>query len=560
MAALRVQVLDAARPLSESIMWRAQDRYYDRVAQDAWASGDVPHTLTTGPLLARADARLIEAFARDCLAGAMGPIDPREPLYVLELGAGSGRLAFELLLALDRREIAPLQLTYVLTDRVAENVATFSEHDRLRPLIARGEVDVAHYIAGSDDVIHLEHRNQPLAKLANPLIVVANYLFDVIPQDLFTTEGGELAEELVATVSEMPAPELGDQDFFRRIFLATSRRAIADDRYGGGAIDELLRAHAKRRPEGRFLFPADALRTTRHLLELSGGRTLFLIGERPGQVPLRTPASSEVAAAIRADPTVRQGPAAVPHGDDEGHRPGALLAMGVHGGSMSLPVDLAVLAQAAAPVTTLLPEAPPAALLVAGLVFGERSPAMALRRAYRRSVREVGPEDLYLLVKAAFGAGDEGVTHAMRLAVLRAGGYDPYLLRVAGDGFTKDDEALDDAELAELARVLRRTYEHEFPIDDGDLAYGIAAVLAPAGGFAAALEFFTRSAARTGPRANTAYNVALCHLNLGDVDAAEAALREAIRLDGSYEPAHELLEQVVDERARDEARRSAAQP
>ncbi|HVB06739.1 MAG TPA: hypothetical protein VNF07_10900 [Acidimicrobiales bacterium] len=554
------QIFESARPLSQSVLWRAQNRYYEGAGQQAWASGEVPHTLTTGPILARSYARLIESFVADCRAGVMGPVDPAAPLYVVEVGSGSGRLAFEVLLALDREALAPFHVVYVLTDRVAENIASYPAHPMLAPLIAAGEVDWAYFEAGTSTALRREGSGAPLDEVVNPLVLVANYLFDVIPQDLFTTAGGALREELVTTCAETPFPELGDPDFFRRVFLSTTPVEVPPGRYEEARIDGLLRECAAARPEGRFLFPADALRTLDTFLRLSGGRLLCLIGERPGRVPLANPEASAVDEAIKADPAVRPGPAVLPAGGATAHRPGALIAMGVHGGSMSLPVDLSILARAAAPRRVLLPEAPPTALLVAALCFGEEAPAAALRRCYARVVGEAGPEDIYLLVKAALGEGERRPVHAEHLAVLRLGGYDPYLLRLSVDGFAKEDDVLDDAELEELARVLGRTWLHDFPIDDTDLAYGIAAILAPAGAYAAALEYFGRSIERTGPRANTWYNAALCELHLGRVEDAITSLRSALALDAAYEPAETLLEQVLGEQERDRARAAGDTP
>lgn len=549
-------MFEEARPLSESVIWRVQDRYYDELGGEAWASGEVPHSLTSGPMLARAYARLVEAFVADCRDGALGPIDVGEPIYLLELGSGTGRLAHEFFLALDHGAIEPLRLVYVLTDRVESNVTAFGEHPMLAPLLAAGVLDYAHLVAGSEGPIELLHSHEVLkVPLVNPLVLIANYLFDVIPQDLFTTESGELFEELVTTCTEDPDLEEGSREFFRRIFLATTRRSVAPDRYGGGPLDRLLAATAAAQPEGRFLFPADAVRALQMALHLADGRLLSLIGERPGRVPRRDPDAGEVAAAIRSDLQVRQGPAVVSSAGLEALRPGALLSMGIHGGSMSLPVDLSILAASApGPLSVLLPESPPSALLVAAMVMGEGAPALATRRAYRRFVAETGPEDLYLLVKAALGEGAPQLGHAEHLAVLRAGGYDPYLLRLSFDAFERRFGTLDEAELEELARVLDRTYEHDFPIEDTDVAYGIAAVLAPSGAYEEALSYFERSAARSGARASISYNAALCLLHLGRVEDALAALREAIGLDAEYEAASKLLAQVLEEQARDAAR------
>ena len=95
-------LFEGAKRLSESALWRVHDAYFEESGVGAWASGDVPHAVTTGPVLARSYARLIEGLVEDCRAGHFGATDPASPLDVVELGAGSGRLGFQLLaVALD---------------------------------------------------------------------------------------------------------------------------------------------------------------------------------------------------------------------------------------------------------------------------------------------------------------------------------------------------------------------------------------------------------------------------------------------------------------------------
>jgi tetratricopeptide (TPR) repeat protein len=536
-------MLEGPRRLSESVLWRAQDRYYEDSAQRAWSSGEVPHTLTTGPMLARAYARLIESFAADCRRGALGPVDPTEPLVVLELGSGTGRLAFELLRAIDRSAIAPFRICVVATDKVEENVAAIAGHEALRPYREAGELEAARFVAGAGEELDLggDRRLAP-GSLANPLVVIANYLFDVIPQDLFSVEGGELHEELVATFAEDPVGP-GEADFFRRIYLATKASEVPPDRYGGGIVDALLAAVATGRAEGRFLYPAHGVRALAELLGVASGRMLALLGERPGAVPARTPTSVAVASAIAADPAVRQGPAVLETHLGEAHRPGALLQMGVHGGSMSLPVDLSIFAALGEPLV-LLPEAPPSALIVAALCWGAGIRPDALRRAYRRHVADVGPEDLYLLVKGAFERPGS-IRPPEHLAVLRSGGYDPYLLRLSYESFASLEGRLPDKDLLELERVLGEIAAHDFVIDDTDVAFGIGALLAPLGAIESARSYFLASIARFGPSAVREHHVALCEVHLGRIDEARERLSRALSLDTDYAPARELLEEIA---------------
>src|SRR5512133_2789896 len=83
--------LESGRPLAQSSLWRLQRRYFDEAGIAAWSAGDVPLYVTSNPFIARTYAQTVAAFVRDGMTAQT--IDPSQPLYVLELGAGSGRFA-----------------------------------------------------------------------------------------------------------------------------------------------------------------------------------------------------------------------------------------------------------------------------------------------------------------------------------------------------------------------------------------------------------------------------------------------------------------------------------
>ena len=445
----------------------------------------------------RVHAQLIVAFVDDCAAGRFGAFDPSSPIYVVELGAGSGRLAFEIELALARERPTPCPVVYVLTDLVMGNVDFWKAHPKLMPYIAEGRVDVARFAVGSDDGLELEFAGLHVGPgdSVNPIVVVSNYLFDVLPQDSFEVVDGELFEEEVALYAREAGVDAATPDFFRQIFVAPRRIAVPADRYEP-AIDALLREVVTEEvAERRFLFPAEGVRGLRGLAALSDGRLLHLIGERPGGLPEQVPDRQSVEAAIAADPDVPSGPGAISGGGAEAFRPGALLAMGVHGGSMSLPVEVPILARSLSRfgAELLLPPSLPAGLLVSAIVAGAVSDPIELRTRFAHVVGDLGPEDVYLTVKSAIEHGDDLVP-SMLFAALRTGGYDPYLFRQAFGALEKKMKIIDAGGAEEAERVLRVIFEHDYPLDNStELAYPIGILLAQAERFEGALEFFLRS-------------------------------------------------------------------
>src|SRR5690242_9370351 len=88
-------VLERQQRMSKSMVWRLQRRFFEEQGLSAWSTGTVPHYITNNPFIARRYAELLLGWLDDC-----APLDPREPVYLVELGAGAGRFAFHLVRAL----------------------------------------------------------------------------------------------------------------------------------------------------------------------------------------------------------------------------------------------------------------------------------------------------------------------------------------------------------------------------------------------------------------------------------------------------------------------------
>ena len=61
----------------------------------------MPHFITCNAFIGRSYAHVLNGFLRDCMGGKNGMgLDPTEPLYIIELGTGSGKFSFFMLKAL----------------------------------------------------------------------------------------------------------------------------------------------------------------------------------------------------------------------------------------------------------------------------------------------------------------------------------------------------------------------------------------------------------------------------------------------------------------------------
>src|SRR5271156_144655 len=94
-------VLEEGVRLSRSVLWTIQRNYFDQQGIRAWSEAVVPHYITSNPWIATAYAKVVFGWLRDCAAGgttgAGAPSPPRppgQPVYIVELGCGSGRFGY----------------------------------------------------------------------------------------------------------------------------------------------------------------------------------------------------------------------------------------------------------------------------------------------------------------------------------------------------------------------------------------------------------------------------------------------------------------------------------
>lgn len=278
--------------------------FYDRKGVKSWSQGIVPHFITCNAFIGRAYAKVLLGFIRDCMCpDAKVALDPQEPLYIVELGAGSGKFSFFMLKALNDLagvlpNFPPSKIIYVMTDFTQNNLNFWNQHPGLRPYIERGQLDLAIFDAVNDTVIKLHHSGVTLKPntLKNPICVVANYLFDTLCHDIFQVEGNELKEGLISVGSRNDfEPDALDPEIIKRFDNQFRYQPVTDKYYK--LEDPADTKHFKRilrwyldyfgdSPSGAsILMPIGALRALRRLTSFSGGRALVLSGDKGNNNP-----------------------------------------------------------------------------------------------------------------------------------------------------------------------------------------------------------------------------------------------------------------------------------
>jgi hypothetical protein len=268
-----VTVTPESASLSQTRLYPGLREFYSASGVQAWAQ-TVPLQVTCNPKLAETYAAVIVRFVQD--AAATGRVDPGQPFYVAELGAGTGKFGFHLVRRI--RELRQalgmehLKIVHIMSDVADANIDHWRHHPRLRPFLERGELLLARFDAEADDTFHLVPWDErpglgELAAFDNPLVVIANYVFDSLPQDLFQIVDGHLEEMLVTVL---------DGDGGR---LRWSRQPATLPHYHDPELDGLL-AEAAARPDTRvIMYPVAALRALRRLAGAASGRLCLLASD-----------------------------------------------------------------------------------------------------------------------------------------------------------------------------------------------------------------------------------------------------------------------------------------
>ncbi|NUU77971.1 tetratricopeptide repeat protein [Paenibacillus xylanilyticus] len=181
---------------SEAPVWDWQRAYYEQKGLKAWTDNQVPQYITSNPMIATAYAEMIFGFLQDLAAKGK----TTETVTILELGAGVGRLAFQILIKLcELRDYAATELPsfrYIMTDLASDNVFGWKNHPSMQSFIQQGLLDFAQFDAMHDTELNLAAAGTVIrpGELMQPLLIIANYFFDSIPQELIYVGEGKIYE------------------------------------------------------------------------------------------------------------------------------------------------------------------------------------------------------------------------------------------------------------------------------------------------------------------------------------------------------------------------------
>lgn len=520
-------VLESGRRLSESSTWRLQREFFDRRGAKAWSENRVPSHVTSNAYIAEAYLQVALRFIQDCVAAPPGSpmaIDPRKPVHIVELGAGHGYFGYlflcKLLEVSARLPFAMPPVRYVLTDFTESNLEAWRKHPRLEPFFEAGMLDLARFDAERDTELRLERARETLtpASAPNPIIVVANYVFDSLSHDVFRIEGGKLEEGLATLRIARPAAP-GQKDVLEQVDVQYEYRRIADPAsyYRGEPIaNRILGAYGGRLGDTAFTFPLGALRCLEHLGAIAGRRMLVLSADKGH--------ARELDLLALSDPSLAH-----------------------HNGCISMMVNFHALGEMVAGQGgfMLAQTNRSAALEICALAMCHGQPLRETRLAFEQAFEKVGPTDVFRLLDHV---NLEKMDLDALLSVLRMASWDPvtfltlakHFHRVAGDAYIE--------QLQRLREALHKVWTLHFPLRDGkDVSFDLGYVYYAMRRYREAMSFYRHSLELYGPHPVTLFNLGLCEYQQGKLDEALTLFDQALEQDSSYAPARDWRLRVVTE-------------
>ena len=514
-------VLEKDVRLSRSRVWDFERAYYERQGLRAWGDDEVPHAITSNPMIAAGYAEVIVAFLRDC--DAAGRLDRTRRVHVLELGSGSGRLGYGLL-----RHLRPLlaatplrdqPVTVVLSDFDATKLDQLAAAPRFARDVAEGWLDFATVDAAAPGEVRTWRRGEVLAD--GPLVVVANYVFDSLPADVYAVGQGAVHEVGLTILADAPTIDRHEPNALSHLRLEWKADEEPASPTANPAVDAVLARYAEVLDTTMVTVPTTALSCLERLSAAAAAPVLALVGDK-GFSHLRDLAG--------------QGPP----------------VLAPDAGSFSLMVNFDALARVvrAGGGTALLPAQHAQHLVVGAFVLGElEAPETAHR--YANALAEGGTDDIYANRRAMAAGGTPTLQQA--LSRLRIDRFDvqlflelfPTLHQLAADaeGPAKTD----------LALAVRRVHGAWFPIGEAaDVSLCLGALLSRIGHHREALELYAESAEIRGPNAAASFGSAVALHALRDLDQALKEVRDALALDPANDAARRLAIDLEAELGRDD--------
>jgi tetratricopeptide (TPR) repeat protein len=263
-------------------IWPHQKKYYAQKGIDAWAH-DVPSYVTSNPYIARQYAKTTAYFILNWIQ--KNPDAMHHPFYMIELGTGTGQFSFyflsSLIAFLQDLQCDHIKICYVMTD-VTESLFTFwRKHPALQSFMEAGILDFALCDFNAVDCFQLQLKQKTVSSsdFKNPPVVIANYIFDSLPTDLFYAHNGKLEQVLVSLKTHQKNVKAGSFINLNGLDFEYHPESISDVYYEN-KFDSILTEYKNTLIDSYFQFPICLLQNIQKLLTLTNNRLVLLSSDK----------------------------------------------------------------------------------------------------------------------------------------------------------------------------------------------------------------------------------------------------------------------------------------
>ncbi len=518
-------ILEADKPLSQSMIWKLQADFYANQGPKAWIKGIVPQYITTNPYIANVYAKTVFGYLRDF--SSTPEFDKDTTIYIMELAAGVGRFTYTFLKRflhmLHNSSLKDLKFKYILTDLAERNVTYWQNHSYLKPYFENGVLDCAVFDMENGKELSLRYSKtvlQPEA-LKNPLILFANYTFDSIPQDTFYVKSNKLHEGLITITekdNQKESESRKDNSILEGLdYYYTDNRIEGNDYYEDVNFNDILLSYKDCMEDTAFSMPVTALRCIRRLQDIFGDDILLLSTDKG----YRTVASM-----------------------DKNYHP----FLSKHG-SISLTVNFHAIELyfknlgGSALHSIYEHESVTTSLF---LLSKHAHSFRETRMAYQEITEGIGPDDFYILKKGIVPLKSSLTTREM-LTFLRYTLWDARTFLEFYNTLLERIEGEEDFPKETLIDAIYKVWEYYFPIgEDENLFYCLATLLGYFGYDKDAIRLFQSSLEFYGEDAAIYYELTLCYYNMQEFEKALEHINKALLLKTDFEEALSLKDLLTE--------------
>ncbi|MBE6089609.1 MAG: hypothetical protein E7206_16575 [Clostridium beijerinckii] len=515
-------VVEAEKPLSQSMLWKLQTEFFANQGPEAWIKGIVPQYITTNPYIANQYAKTVFGYLRDYVARE--DVDKNTVIYIMELAAGVGRFTYTFLKRflhmIENSSLKDIKFKYIVTDFAERNIEYWQNHSFLSPYFEAGILDCATFDISKDDEIKLRHSGEVLSKgkMKNPLILFANYTFDSLPQDTFYVNNGEIYEGVITITSPDEKGDPNDKSILAGLdYYYTDKKIDGNSYYEDKNLNDVLMHYKNSLEDTAFYMPIIGLRCISRLRKLFNDDVILISADKG-------------------------------YKNEESMNKNYHPFLSKHG-CISMTVNFHA-------IELYFKELGGKAIhsiyehenINVSLFMASNSDNNFIETsmAYNEIIESVGPDDFYIMKKAIMPLSNSLTTKEL-LTFLRFTVWDSRTLLELYNILIERIENEENFPKDELADAINKVWEYYFPIgEEGDLGYYFGSILGYLGYDNDALKLLESSLEFYSECPETNYEIALCYYNLQQIDKALEYTEKSIGLDPDFEQGKNLKNIIED--------------